>query len=54
MHLINVNKRTSVLFIKELICKINCGINDNGIKDLNLVELYAHHNEKIANVIKKY
>ena len=35
MHLINVNKRTSVLFIKELICKINCGINDNGIKGLN-------------------
>ena len=47
MHLINVNKRTNVLFIKELICKINCGINDNGIKDLNLVELNAKNNKQI-------
>ena len=32
--------------LKILNASYNCGINQNGIKDLHLTELYATNNEK--------
>ena len=36
--------------LKKLIAFGDCGIDDNGIKNLNLIELYSHNNPKITNV----
>ena len=30
----------------------NCGIGQNGIKDLHLIKLYAYGNKKILHLIK--
>src|SRR6202012_3029865 len=44
----NVSQMASTL--KNLCADGNCGIDQNGIKDLHLTELYAYDNEKIKNV----
>ena len=36
--------------LKILYASGNCGIDQNGIKDLHLIELYANNNEKIKDV----
>ena len=38
------------LTLKILDAGDDCGINQNGIKDLHLTELYAYRNEKIKDV----
>src|SRR5205807_10203704 len=43
----NINHMTN---LKKLCAKGSCGINDNGIQNLNLIELNAHDNSKITNV----
>ena len=41
----NVNHMKKTL--KKLNCNWNCGIDQNGISELNLIALYAYDNEKI-------
>ena len=36
--------------LKILYCGNDCGIDQNGISQLNLTKLYANNNEKIKNV----
>ena len=36
--------------LKKLSAYGNCGINQNGIEELDLIELYVDHNEKIKDV----
>ena len=43
----SVNKMTK---LQILDAPGNCGVDDNGIKDINLVELHAPDNPKITNV----
>ena len=48
MEIKNVNHLTN---LKILNCSYYCGIDQEGIKDLRLIEeLYANLNEKIKNV----
>ena len=43
----NVNHMTKL----QVLCAcFNCGIDDNGIKDLNLIKLNTSYNSKITNV----
>ena len=44
----NVNHMKKTL--KILYCSYDSGIDQNGISELNLIELYAHYNNKIWNV----
>ena len=44
----NVNHMKNTL--KKLNCGWNCGIDQNGISQLNLIELYTFDNKKIKNV----
>ena len=37
--------------LKNLYVGGNCGIDQNGIKDLHLTELYANYNNKIKDVL---
>ena len=40
--------------ILKIICGSNYGIDQNDIKDLHLIELYAYDNEKIKDVNHKW
>ena len=46
----NINHMTKLQILDASCVYLECGIGDNGIKNLNLIELYAADNKKIKNV----
>ena len=47
---IKINDVSWMSYLQELDSSYNCGIDQNGIKNLNLIKLNAHDNTKIKDV----